>query len=97
MTTSIDVTSSSQEEPKARMLTAGEVDTIMWFCIHCCGVSTWGQFAQLIMRCERESETLELIKHWHACQHGAERDYARVRAVQIKVYPLIEEYKYVRN
>jgi hypothetical protein len=82
---------------RARKLTKEEVDTVMWFCVACCGVSSWAQFAQLIMRCEREDATLEIIERWHECQHGKERDYRVVKSVQEKVFPLIQEYKYAQH
>lgn len=75
-------------------LTPSEVDTLMWFCVSCCGVSTWAKFAQLIMDCERNPSMLEIIERWHECQHGLQRDYRIVRSVQEKVFPIIEEYKY---
>lgn len=81
----------------ARMLTKEEVDALMWFCVSCCGVSTWAQFAQLIMRCEREPDTLETIMRWHECQHGDERNYQVIRSIQVKVLPIIEEYKYAKR
>ncbi len=81
----------------AKLLTKEEIDTVMWFCVSCCGVSSWAQFAQLIMRCEREDVTLDIIKDWHECQHGKVRDYAAIKAVQSAVYPLIQEYKYAQH
>jgi hypothetical protein len=81
---------------RARMLTGEEIDTVMWFCVSCCGLSTWKAYAKLIMRCEREEETLSTIKDWHSCQHGKERDYQVIKYVQEKVFPIIQEYKYAK-
>jgi hypothetical protein len=82
---------------KARMLTDEEIDIVMWFCVSCCDVSTWMNYAKLIMRCEREEKVLEIIKNWHACQHGKERDYQIVKHVQAQVFPIIQEYKYAKR
>lgn len=81
----------------ARKLTEAEVDDVMWFCVSCCGVSTWAQFAQLIMHCERNPYSMNTIKSWRECQTGKQRDYAIVRVVQAEILPLIEEYKYAKR
>jgi hypothetical protein len=81
---------------RARMLTDEEIDTVMWFCVSCCGISTWKAYAKLIMRCEREEETLEIVTRWQKCQQGRERNYDVVKTTQEKVFPIIQEYKYAK-